>query len=126
MKSLVFAISGDAREAAGHSFAKTIASFDPGVDVRTTAPAELPAGTRKAIDPIALATLILSIPSAVLAVMDIRDRIEKRRRAQKMIDDAKRLRAENEVEVQIVVGGTPKALTELTADALLDIAKEDR
>jgi hypothetical protein len=41
----------------------------------------MPDADRKVIDPISLAALILSIPSAVLAVMDIADRLTKHRKA---------------------------------------------
>ena len=126
MNTIVFAVSGDAREAASESFRKVLGSFEPGIDATTAAAAGLPPEARKAIDPIGVATLIVSIPSAVLAVIDIADRIGKRRRAQKLIDEAKRLRAEQQVEIQIVVGATAESLAELTPDALLDAARDDR
>ncbi len=40
----------------------------------------------KAIDPVAVASLVLSVPSAALAVADLADRIRKRRRAADLID----------------------------------------
>jgi len=40
----------------------------------------------KVIDPVAVASLVLSIPSAALAVADLADRIRKRRRAADLID----------------------------------------
>ena len=46
---------------------------------------------RKVIDPVSLAALVLSFPSAVLAVQDLADRIRKRRRAKELIDQAQQL-----------------------------------
>jgi hypothetical protein len=46
--------------------------------------------TNKGIDPVALVSLVLSIPAA-LAVADIGDRIHKRRRARHLIDHAQQL-----------------------------------
>jgi len=48
---------------------------------------------RKVIDPVAVASLVLSIPSAALAVADLADRIRKRRRARELIDHAQHLTA---------------------------------
>src|SRR4051794_28263125 len=65
----------------------------------TEAPAEATPSARadhddgKAIDPVAVASLVLSIPSAALAVADLADRIRKRRRAADLIDRARQLAA---------------------------------
>ncbi len=40
---------------------------------------------RKVIDPVAHASLVLSIPSSALAALDLADRIRRRRRAQELI-----------------------------------------
>ena len=42
----------------------------------------------------AVASLVLSIPSAALAVADLADRIDKRRRATELIDQAQHLTAQ--------------------------------
>jgi hypothetical protein len=42
-------------------------------------------GDTKAVDPLSLAALVLSIPSAALAVVELADRITKRRRAMELI-----------------------------------------
>ena len=55
----------------------------------------------KAIDPVALASLVLSIPSAALAVLDLADRIRKRRRANELIDHAQHLAAQ-QVTVNLI------------------------
>jgi len=58
----------------------------------------------KVIDPISLTALVVSLPSAALAVFDLADRIRKRRRAQELIDQA-RLLAEPPVTARIRSGG---------------------
>ena len=55
------------------------------------AAAEANLGDRKGLDPVSLTSLVLSIPSAVLAVQDLADRIRKRRRAKELIDLAQQL-----------------------------------
>jgi hypothetical protein len=123
MTILMFTLSGEAAAAAGAEFKDTLGDIVPGVDVVMQAPEALPEAARKAIDPIALAALIVSVPSAILAVVDLADRIEKRRRAQKLIDAAKRLRTENSVTVLVLDAATPKPLADLTPDDMLDIAR---
>jgi hypothetical protein len=78
----------------------------------------------KAIDPVAAASLALSIPSAALAVADLADRIRKRRRAAELIDHAQQLAA-RQVTVYLVSPGRATDLSTLTPDQLLDLADED-
>jgi hypothetical protein len=79
----------------------------------------------KIIDPVSLATLVLSIPSASLAVLDLADRIGKRRRAEELIDQAQQLAAQK-VTVCLTSPGRTVDLRTLTPDQLLDqVADED-
>jgi hypothetical protein len=97
--------------------------------------AEVPADTSKAsgvvrddgkvIDPISLTALVLSIPSAALAVLDLADRIQKRRRAKDLIDQAQQLADQQNVTVSLVSQNRPVELTTLTADQLLDLLAEE-
>jgi hypothetical protein len=92
----------------------------------STAPAArtLP-GDGKAIDPVSLATLVVSLPSAALAALDLADRIRKRRRAGELIDHA-RHQATQQVSICLITQGRPVELRSLTPDQLLDqIAGED-
>jgi hypothetical protein len=73
----------------------------------------------KAVDPVALASLVLSLPSAALAVADLADRIRKRRRAAELIDHAQHL-AVQQVNVSLIVQGRPVELRTLTPDQLID------
>ena len=96
----------------------------------TGAPAEAAAaGTihhddGKIIDPVSIATLVMSIPPAVLAVRDLADRIRKRRRANELIDYAQQL-ASQQVIVRLVSPSRTVELRTLTPDQLLDLAGED-
>ena len=76
-----------------------LSEFDRSLDVKIEKPEALPEASRKAVDPIAVASLILSIPPFILAVVDLADRIEKRRRAQKLIAGANRLQTERKVAI---------------------------
>jgi len=80
----------------------------------------------KAIDPVAVATLVVTIPGAVLAVRDMAERIVKRRRAKDLIATAGRLRIERRVEILTVTLEGPQALADMDPDALLDLIEQDR
>lgn len=88
-------------------------------------PAELPEVERRAVDPISLATLILSIPGAVLTTMDLTDRIAKRRRAKALIETAARLHLEKKVEISVLTTEGANSLAGFSADALLELAGGD-
>ena len=78
----------------------------------------------KVIDPASLATLVLSIPPAALAVLDLTDRIHKRRRATELIDHAPQLTTQR-VTIHLVTQNHTVELRTLTPDQLLDLAEED-
>jgi hypothetical protein len=96
----------------------------------TETPAEATTAARasrddgKAIDPVAVVSLVLSVPSAALAVADLADRIRKRRRAADLIDHARQLAA-RQVTVYLISHGRTTELSTLTPDQLLDLADED-
>ena len=71
----------------------------------------------------AVASLVLSIPSAALAVTDLADRIRKRRRATNLIDQARQLAAQ-QVTVYVMSPGHTVELSTLTPDQLLDLADQ--
>jgi len=78
----------------------------------------------KVIDPVSVATLVLSIPAAALAILDLADRIHKRRRAKELIDHAQQLAAQ-QVTVCLISRSRTVELRALTPDELLDLADED-
>jgi hypothetical protein len=126
MTTMTFVLDGNSAAAAEAEFRAVLRTFEPGIEVNVQEQAALPETARKAIDPISLAALIVSIPSAVLAVLDLADRIEKRRRAQKLIEEAKRLHAEREVVVFVMDREIAKPLDDLEPDDLLDVAQSAR
>jgi hypothetical protein len=124
VSTIAFVVSGDAAAEAADKFKAAVAAFGSGLDVMVQQPGEVSADGRKAIDPIALASLIVSIPAFVLAVMDLKDRIEKRRRAQKLIDSAKRIQIEQKVEICLLVENVASPLDKVTPDLLIEIANK--
>ena len=84
-----------------------------------------PGSGSKIIDPVAVATLLLSIPPAALSVLDLADRIDKRRRAQELIDHAQHLTTQN-VTITVTTGNHTAELSSLTPDQLLDLAASEK
>ncbi|MET8854579.1 hypothetical protein [Streptomyces sp. NPDC004579] len=106
-------------EAAGKSVATLTSSWGYQPE---PAPTAEPANDSdaKVVDPISVTALVLSIPSAMLAVADIADRIRKRRRAGELIERAQQLRAQ-QVAARLVCEDRSIDLATLTPDQLLDI-----
>ena len=78
----------------------------------------------KVVDPVSVAALVVSIPSAALAVLDLADRIRKRRRAQELIDHAQQLAA-RQVTVCLLSPGRVVELRTLAPDQLLDLLADE-
>ncbi len=78
----------------------------------------------KVIDPVSLATLVVSIPSAALAVSDLADRIRKRRRAKELIDQAQQM-AGQKVNVCLVHESRTVEIRTLTPDQLLELVDSE-
>jgi len=88
----------------------------------TAAAGVTPHDDRKVVDPVTVASLVVSIPPAALAVLD---RIRKRRRARELIEHARHL-AVRQVNVYLILHGRATELRTLTPDQLLDqLAGED-
>jgi hypothetical protein len=105
-------------ETVAHGWGHEIAEVPAG---STAAAAEPPHHDHdKAIDPVALTSLVLSIPSAALAVQDLADRIRKRRRAKELVDHAQHL-VSQQITVYLVTGSHTAGLHTLTPDQLLDL-----
>ena len=122
MAELSFMVAGDDTDAAA---AALVAALDggEGIAARTEPAPPPPPGEHKVIDPIALAALIVSIPSGVLAVWDMVDRIRKKRpKAQAVVATAQRLRFERRVETYLLTADrTQYTVADLDADRLLDL-----
>jgi hypothetical protein len=81
--------------------------------------------TSKTPDPITLASLMLAIPAAAVAAVNIADRVRKRDKAQKLTVTATRLRRENRVTITVVgPDGTTWSLDRIEADTVLEIAEK--
>ncbi len=74
----------------------------------------------RVIDPVSLTALIVSLPSVTLAVLDLADRIRKRRRAKELIDHARRL-ATRRISVYVMSQRMPVEVSGLDPDTLLDL-----
>jgi hypothetical protein len=103
-------------EAMAHGWGQEITAAQPAA----AGPGTPHHGDGKAVDPVALASLVLSIPSAALAVQDLADRTRKRRRASELIAHARHL-ADQQITVTLVTGGRAVELRTLTPDQLLDL-----
>ncbi|MGH3922169.1 MAG: hypothetical protein ACRDTT_04750, partial [Pseudonocardiaceae bacterium] len=96
-------------------------AWDAELVVSCRALKESSAVERKAIDPVSVAALILSIPSAALAVLDLADRMRKRQRAQQIIAKAGELRADRNAQASIVTVRGAIPLDAMRPDDLLDL-----
>ena len=74
----------------------------------------------KAINPVAIASLAVSLPSAALAVADLANRVRKRHRAAELIDHA-RQEAARQITITVMTLGHSIELATLTPDQLLDL-----
>lgn len=68
----------------------------------------------------AVTALVLSIPSAALAFLDLTDRVRSRRRAGQLIDRAQ-ASSDRHVAITIVAGGRHAELTVLNPDQVLEL-----
>jgi hypothetical protein len=79
---------------------------------------------RRTIDPVALASLVCSIPSTALAVADLAYRIGKRRRAKELIDHASDLVGQH-VTARVITRTREVELRTMTPDQLPDLLDAD-
>lgn len=109
------------RTAVAEALEALIYDWDEQLTVKRVAAEDIPADDRKAVDPFSLAALILSIPSAALAVADLADRVNKRRRAKQLIDRAEKLRSTHRVEIYVTTSEGPARLAAMPPDRLLEL-----
>lgn len=123
-KDLELLLRGPGAEAAADALAALLGEGGPGPGVPIARrPADAAAGgRRKAVDPVAVAALVLSIPSAALAAWDLTTRIQARRKAEKVVEAARRLRLETGTDSFVLTLEGPRALDTLDPDRLLELA----
>ncbi|MFF4537947.1 hypothetical protein [Streptomyces aureus] len=110
-------------EAAGKSVAALTSSWGYQPEPAPTAkPVNDP--DTKSVDPVAVTSLVVSIPSAMLAIADITDRIHKRRRASELIERAQQLRVQ-QTAARLVYEDRSVNLATLTPDQLLDLIADE-
>lgn len=108
-------------DAAGREVAELARGWGHGVsEVSAEEAAGAGRGGSKAVDPVAVASMVLSIPSAALAVGDLAERIRKRHRAKELIDRAERL-ADDQVSVRVVTRTRTVEVRGLDPDRLLEL-----
>jgi hypothetical protein len=107
---------------AEHSIGELARDWD--VTVAETGPPEtkvIPRGGYRSVDPIALTSLILSLPPTFLAGADLADRLTKRKRAGELIDHAQLL-SDKRVTALVITETRTVELRSLTPDQLIDLA----
>ena len=62
---------------------------------KTTKPVESPGEARTRTDPVTVAALVLAVPGAILATWDLAQRIELKKKVERLIDWARRKKKEN-------------------------------
>lgn len=120
-KPINFILSGIDAEAASKELKAALQEIFE-CDVQTEVQKERPCGeTIRAVDPIAIAALIISIPSAVLAIADLINRSKKKKQLEEVLEQIKTLQKKKSVTVKIQYpDGTLKEITTVESVALLD------
>ncbi|MFJ6427018.1 hypothetical protein [Streptomyces hydrogenans] len=120
---MIIEIAGPGADAARESIAAVTADW--GHPAHALPPATtVTRPDTKSVDPVAVTALLLSIPSTVLAVTDIADRIRKRRRAGELIERARQLSTE-QTTARLVRADHSVDLATLTPDQLLDLIADE-
>lgn len=126
MPMLEFALSGPDAAQAADSLEKILEKVTAMRPQRRIPPTER--SDEKALNAltVAIASLILAIPAAVLATADIAERIAKRQKAEEIITQARQIIINGNVSMTITIngGGLPVPVQSLTADTLLELANK--
>ncbi len=125
MADLRIVVDGDDAERAANELSAILAEGESSaVIARSPVSALPPVATRKVVDPISLAAMVLAIPGAVLATADLADRIRKRRKAERLVAAARRLQHERVTVSVIAPNGVLRPMEGLEADTVLEIAQQ--
>jgi hypothetical protein len=112
----------DEVDAAVSQLTAVTSEWGEGVSVASAGQDDLSDAERKVVDPVSLAALIISIPSALLAVHDLADRIAKRRRAADLASNAPT--QDTTARAYLVIDGHLLALDSADPDQLLDLVNQ--
>ena len=121
MQDLELILNGTDAAGAARDLAAALADADLTL---TTQPLDAHRAQRhKVVGPVAVAALVLSIPGAAPAALDVVDRIAKRQRAKSLIETAGRIRIERRGEVLTITTEGPRPLADLDPDGLLELVE---
>ncbi len=86
MADFQLVVEGDGAARAADELTAILAEGEPSARIaRSVATSPSDAANKSAVDPVALVNVILAVPPAVLATIDMVDRISKRKKAEKLI-----------------------------------------
>ncbi|MBB4268274.1 hypothetical protein [Roseospira visakhapatnamensis] len=71
---------------------------------------------------IAIATLVLTLPSAALAVADLVERRKRKDQADQLLETLRALSKDRSVSIRLDIADRTVSVSDLTADTLLDLA----
>jgi len=127
MSDLEFHLQG-AQAATTAAALETFFAETFGAEIRRENPPPPAVGkAEKAVDPIAVAALVLSIPSALLATMDLAQRLQLKQKVDRLIALARREWREHGTRIWLRRrNATPLALDEIEPAAVLDAAEQAR
>jgi hypothetical protein len=123
-RALSLIVAGNAATDMAGTVRSALLELEPEADIAIRSPDQVDAETRKSVDPMAVTALVLSIPSAIVALMDIVDRIEKRRRAAEVLERLQLAqRKEPSVRLHLVLPDGPRNVDDIDTTTLLALAE---
>lgn len=127
MSDLKFHLQGPQSDATAAALEAYFAETFGETARRENLPMPAPGETQKAADPIAVAALILSIPGALLATVDLAERLQLKQKVERLIALARREWREHGTRIWLQRrNATPLALDEIEPADVLGAANEAR
>jgi hypothetical protein len=127
MSDLKFHLQGSQTDATAAALEMFFAETFCETARRENLPMPAPGETQKVVDPIAVAGLVLSIPGALLAAMDLAQRLQLKEKVERLIALARREWREHGTRIWLQRrNATPLALDEIEPADVLDAADKAR